>query len=55
MRPANWKLFNDIKKRKAGAAIAEDPEWSYYSEIYDVIELDQEFNREASSLHSGSS
>jgi Tfp pilus assembly protein PilF len=43
------ETFNDIKKRKAGAAIAEDPEWSYYSEIYDVIELDQEFNREASS------
>jgi Tfp pilus assembly protein PilF len=33
-------LFNEIKKRKVGAAIAEDPEWSYYSEIYDVVELD---------------
>ncbi|HEY6972421.1 MAG TPA: FG-GAP-like repeat-containing protein [Candidatus Angelobacter sp.] len=37
-------LFNEIKKRKAGAAIPEDPEWSYYSEIYDVVELDQEFD-----------
>src|SRR5262249_34848773 len=37
--------FNEIKKRKASAAIAEDPEWSYYSEIYDVVELDQEFDR----------
>src|SRR5437588_38194 len=42
-------LFNEIKKRKAGAAISEDPEWSYYSEIYDVVELDQEFDRGASS------
>src|SRR5215471_5052158 len=37
-------LFNEIKKRKAGAAVPEDPEWSYYSEIYDVVELDQEFD-----------
>jgi Flp pilus assembly protein TadD len=41
-------LFNEIKKRKAGAAIAEDPEWSYYSEIYDFVELDRESDREAS-------
>src|SRR5262249_53166512 len=39
--------FNEIKKRKAGAAIAEDPEWSFYSEIYDVVELDQHFDRES--------
>src|SRR5262245_5650566 len=39
--------FNEIKKRKAGAAIVEDPEWSYYSEIYDVVELDQQFDRES--------
>jgi len=37
--------FNEIKKRKAGAAVPEDPEWSFYSEIYDVVELDQEFDR----------
>src|SRR5215472_1399993 len=37
-------LFNDIKKRKAGAAIPEDPEWSYYAEIYDVAEPDQTFD-----------
>src|SRR5207249_3737925 len=41
-------LFNEIKKRKAGAAVAEDPEWSYYSEIYDTVELDGESEREAS-------
>jgi len=39
-------LFNEIKKRKAGAAVQEDPEWSSYAEIYDVIELDEEFDRE---------
>lgn len=33
-------LFNEIKKRKAGAAVAEDPEWSFYAEIYDAVELD---------------
>jgi tetratricopeptide (TPR) repeat protein len=42
-------LFNEIKKRKAGAAVAEDPEWSYYSEIYDVVEMDNEFDNPASS------
>jgi tetratricopeptide (TPR) repeat protein len=41
-------IFNEIKKRKAGAAVAEDPEWSYYSEIYDAVELDGESDREAS-------
>jgi Tfp pilus assembly protein PilF len=41
------ELFNEIKKRKAGAAVPEDPEWSYYSEIYDVAELDGEFDRSA--------
>lgn len=40
------ELFNEIKKRKAGAAVPEDPEWSYYSEIYDTVELDSDFDRE---------
>jgi Flp pilus assembly protein TadD len=40
------ELFNEIKKRKAGAAIAEDPEWSFYAEIYDVAALDSEFELE---------
>jgi tetratricopeptide (TPR) repeat protein len=43
------ELFNEVKKRKAGAAVAEDPEWSYYSEIYDVAALDSEFELEAAS------
>jgi len=38
------ELFNEIKKRKAGAAVPEDLEWSAYSEIYDVAELDQDFD-----------
>jgi Tfp pilus assembly protein PilF len=33
--------FNEIKKRKAGAAMAEDPEWSFYAEIYDVIDSEE--------------
>lgn len=37
------ELFTEIKKKKAGAAVQEDPEWSYYSEIYDVAALDSEF------------
>ena len=37
------ELFNEIKKRKAGTAVAEDPEWSFYSEIYDVVALDSKF------------
>jgi len=41
--------FNEIKKRKAGSAIPEDPEWSYYSEIYDTVELDSDFDREGPS------
>src|SRR5215472_8285432 len=41
--------FNEIKKRKAGAAIPEDPEWSYYAEIYDVAEPDQTFDAAATS------
>lgn len=36
--------FNEIKKRKAGAAVPEDPDWSYYSEIYDAVELDGELD-----------
>ena len=32
------KLFYALKKQKAGAAIPEDLEWSFYSEILDVIE-----------------
>ncbi len=43
------ETFNEIKKRKAGAAVPEDPEWSYYSEIYDVAEPDQAFDRGAAS------
>ena len=31
-------VFQEIKKRQAGAAIPEDLEWSFYSEIYDVPE-----------------
>jgi tetratricopeptide (TPR) repeat protein len=42
------ELFNEIKKRKVGAAIAEDPEWSYYSEIYDSVELESESDGAAS-------
>ncbi|HEV2989417.1 MAG TPA: FG-GAP-like repeat-containing protein, partial [Candidatus Angelobacter sp.] len=36
--------FNEIKKRKAGAAVPEDPEWSFYAEIYDVVEMDNQFD-----------
>jgi Tfp pilus assembly protein PilF len=43
-------LFNEIKKRKVGAAIAEDPEWSYYSEIYDVVELDSDLDHGPASV-----
>jgi len=43
------ELFNEIKKRKAGAAVAEDPEWSFYSEIYDVAALDSEFEIDGAS------
>lgn len=43
-------LFNEIKKRKAGAAVPEDPEWSFYSEIYDVVELDGDYDQETSPL-----
>jgi Flp pilus assembly protein TadD len=32
------KIFQDIKKLTAGAAIPEDLEWSYYSEILEPIE-----------------
>src|SRR5207248_1734857 len=32
------KLFQAIKERTKGAAIAEDMEWSFYSEIYETIE-----------------
>ena len=30
--------FTEIKQRQQGAAFPEDLEWSYYSELYDVIE-----------------
>lgn len=43
------ELFNEIKKRKAGAAVSEDPEWSFYSEIYDVAALDSEFESDSTS------
>ncbi len=40
-RPADAKremaLFRELKKRDAGAAVPEDLEWSYYSEIYETI------------------
>lgn len=29
------KIFQEIKKQQAGAAVPEDMEWSYYAEIYD--------------------
>src|SRR6185295_11220878 len=32
------KIFQEIKKRTAGAAVAEDMEWCYYAEIYETIE-----------------
>ena len=32
------KLFDDIKKLTAGAAIPEDLEWSFYSEVYERID-----------------
>src|SRR6185437_3121909 len=38
--------FNEIKKRKAGAAVPEDPEWSVYAEIFDKVELNEAFDRE---------
>ena len=43
------ELFNEIKKRKAGAAVQEDPEWSFYSEIYDTAALDSDFELESGS------
>src|SRR5947209_10041625 len=43
------ELFNEIKKRKAGAAVPEDPEWSFYSEIYDVAALDSDFEIDTAS------
>lgn len=42
------ELFNEVKKRKAGAAVVEDPEWSFYAEIYDVVEMDNEFDHAGS-------
>ncbi|MBI2681434.1 MAG: VCBS repeat-containing protein [Candidatus Solibacter usitatus] len=35
---AQLKVFQEIKKRTAGAAIAEDMEWSYYAEVYETVE-----------------
>ena len=32
------KIFQEIKKRTAGAAVPEDMEWSYYAEIYETVE-----------------
>ncbi|MEM7582096.1 MAG: FG-GAP-like repeat-containing protein [Acidobacteriota bacterium] len=32
------KLFRELKKRDASAAVPEDLEWSYYSEIYETID-----------------
>jgi Flp pilus assembly protein TadD len=33
-----FAVFQEIKKREAGAAVPEDLEWSWYSEIYDPSE-----------------
>ena len=38
------KTFQDIKKRQAGAAIPEDLEWSFYSEVFEVIDPAAEAN-----------
>ncbi len=35
---AELKVFQEIKKRTAGAAIPEDMEWSYYAEVYETVE-----------------
>ena len=35
---AEMKLFQEIKKRNAGAAVPEDMEWSFYSEIYESLD-----------------
>ena len=32
------KLFQQIRQQQAGAAIPEDLEWSFYAEVYDIIE-----------------
>jgi tetratricopeptide (TPR) repeat protein len=32
------KIFQEIKKRQAGAAVPEDMEWCYYAEIYETVE-----------------
>ena len=32
------QTFQDIKKQQAGAAVPEDLEWSYYSEVYDITD-----------------
>jgi tetratricopeptide (TPR) repeat protein len=32
------KTFTDLKKQQAGAAVPEDLEWSFYSEIYDITD-----------------
>ena len=32
------QIFQDIKKRQAGAAVAEDLEWSFFAEIFDPAE-----------------
>jgi Tfp pilus assembly protein PilF len=41
-RPADaereQKIFQDIKKQQAGAAVPEDLEWSFYAEIYDITD-----------------
>ncbi len=54
-------LFRQLKKRDAGAAVPEDLEWSYYSEIYETIDPEQardagppvELKLEARSLAAG--
>jgi tetratricopeptide (TPR) repeat protein len=32
------QIFQELKKRKAGAAIPEDLEWSWYAEVYELLD-----------------
>jgi tetratricopeptide (TPR) repeat protein len=35
---AELRLFQDVKKQQEGAAVPEDMDWSFYSEIYDPLD-----------------
>ena len=37
-RRSSWSVFKDLKDQHKGAVIAEDMEWSFYSELYDVVD-----------------